>query len=224
MLMAARSGNAAAQGGGSVIVQSGEAYVTKEYVDPSNAKADAFCTDAVKTSCAEAKQWLTDSKDRLKQYKSDALPNTVITNDGLWAISWDMKVLLDRDSRAPGVVLTYIGNGSPYKEQMLRLAALGDRAKFTPPVVESTSWAAFNDPGGASPYFDRISPAGAASVRPDDLLKANRTVNVRPGPSGGGWRRIDVIARGETVKVLQVEIADTKYGPQEWIRFDRVKQ
>ncbi|WP_156945000.1 hypothetical protein [Bradyrhizobium sp. Ec3.3] len=226
--------NAAAQGGGSVIVQSGQAYVTKEYVDPAKARADAFCMDAVNASCADAKQWLQDSKDRLEQYKAiaDSLANTVTTDDGRWTISWDNKVLLDPNSKAPGVVLTYIGDGSPYEQQMLQLASLGDPGKFTPPAIESTSWTAFRAPGGTSPYFDHVAPEGhlaativgaESTVAPDDLLGANTSVNVRPGPAGGGWGEpIDVLTPGETIKVLEVKTASTKIGPQEWIRFGRI--
>ncbi|MGY3131174.1 hypothetical protein ACVWZM_001856 [Bradyrhizobium sp. USDA 4501] len=220
--------NAAAQGGGSVIVQAGQAYVTKEYVDPAKAKSDTFCMDAVKSSCADAKQWLEDSRQRLEEYRSsaDALANTIVTDDRNWMISWDSKVLHDRDSSAPGVVLTYIGNGSPYDEQKLLLAEIGDSAKFKHPVIESTSWAALRDPGGASSYFDRISPTGAGSpVAPDDVLIAKIHVNIRPGPSGGGWGDpIDVITPGETIKVLEVKTANTNIGPQEWVRFDRLQE
>jgi hypothetical protein len=115
-----------------VVVQSGQEYVTKEYVDPAKAKADTFCIDATGTSCAQARQWLEYSRSRLEQYSAaaDAIPNTVTTEDGQWVISWDKQVLLDPNSKAPGVVLTYIGQGSPYEEQMLRLAAIGDPTKF----------------------------------------------------------------------------------------------
>jgi hypothetical protein len=59
------------------------------------------------------------------------------------------------DSKAPGVVLTYIGDGSPYREHMVRLAAVGNPAKFAPPVVKPTSWVAFREPGGSTPISTR---------------------------------------------------------------------
>ena len=222
--------NAAAKGGGSVVVQSGEEYVTKEYVDPAKAKADTFCVNAVGASCADARQWVDYSTGRLEQYRAavDALPNTITTDDGQWVISWDKQVLLDPNSKAPGVVLTYIGKGSPYEEQMLRLAAIGDPTKFAPPVIVSASWAAFrapiHAPDAGPPYFDHVPPGATLPVRPGDLLKANTAVNVRTGASGGGWLEpIDTISGGELVKVLEVETADTEHGPQEWFRFDRVQ-
>ena len=129
--------NAAAQGGGSVLVQSGQAYVTKEYVEPTKARADAFCMDALKTSCADARQWVTDSRNRLQQYSAaaDALPDTVITDDGRWAISWDKAALFNRNSRAPSVVLTYLGPGSPFEEQMRLIRVGAEPGKVTPPFT-----------------------------------------------------------------------------------------
>jgi hypothetical protein len=127
---------AAVQGGGAVIVQGGQSFVTKEYLNEAKAKADAFCLDATKVSCDDARQWLKDSRDRLEKYKSlaDTLPNTVVTDDGRWAISWDKKLLLDHNSKAPAVVLTYIGDSSPYNQEMLSLAAIGEPSrKFTSP-------------------------------------------------------------------------------------------
>jgi hypothetical protein len=234
MAVAAAGGNrddilrAASEAGLSVIVQGGQAFVTKKYANRAKSNADTFCMDAVKKSCTAANRWIKQSKDRLEQYKAtaDALPNSVPTEDGLWAISWDKQSLLDRYSMAPGVVLTYIGEGSSYREQVLDIASVGDPTKFNPPVIDPTNWAAFRAPGGTKFYFDRVSPPGAASsVTPDDLLRANTLVNVRPGPAGGGWGdAIDIITPGETVKVLEVVTADTKIGPQEWIRFERVQQ
>jgi hypothetical protein len=52
-------------------------------------------------------------------------------------ISWDKQVLLTPSSKAPGVVVTYIGQGSPYQEQMLRLAAISDPTKFAPAVASA---------------------------------------------------------------------------------------
>lgn len=123
--------NAIAQGGGEVIVQSGQAYVTKKVVDPIKAKAqaeaDAYCMDQFNESCEDAMQYADEIKGRAEQYKKIATtqPTVVVTTDGQWAISWDKETLLNPASKAPGVVLTYIGPASPYRQQMLRLRDLG---------------------------------------------------------------------------------------------------
>ncbi|ACM31128.1 hypothetical protein [Rhizobium rhizogenes] len=126
--------NAAAQSGGAVIVQSGQAYATKEYIDPAKAKTDQFCIDAVNETCEDAVQWIDDTKKQLKDYNdqlaqneslADSLPTSVVTADGQWAISWNQKALLDPKSKTPGAVLTYVGPTSFYRKQMIDLAALG---------------------------------------------------------------------------------------------------
>ncbi|MGR9293617.1 hypothetical protein ACU8OS_35215 (plasmid) [Rhizobium leguminosarum] len=131
--------DAIAQGGGEVIVQSGQAYVTKKYVDPTKAKAqaaaDAFCMNQFEESCADAMQYADAVRGQVEQARKIATskPTLVVTNDGQWAISWNKDALVNRASKAPGVVLTYIGPGSPYREEMLRLRDLGN-GKITPPV------------------------------------------------------------------------------------------
>ncbi|CUX65213.1 MULTISPECIES: hypothetical protein [Agrobacterium] len=112
--------NAIAQGGGSVIVQSGQAYVTKNFVNPAKAKADAFCMDQVNETCADVMQYVDKTKERIEQYKkiANASPTVVVSVDGQWAISWDKQALVDRTSKAPGVVLTYVGQGSYFRKQM----------------------------------------------------------------------------------------------------------
>ncbi|ANL74328.1 hypothetical protein AMC83_PA00101 (plasmid) [Rhizobium phaseoli] len=123
--------DAIAQGGGEVIVQSGQAYVTKKYVDPIKAKmqaeADAYCMDQFEESCEDVMQYADEIKGRVEQYKkvANTKPTLVVTTDGQWAISWNKETLVNRASKAPGVVLTYVGQGSPYRQQMLRLAAIG---------------------------------------------------------------------------------------------------
>ena len=226
--------NAAIQGGGSIIVQAGQSYVNqygKEYADPSAARADTFCMDAVKESCADAKQWLADSQDQLKQYtaSADLSPNIAATDDGQWAISWDKKALLDHTSVAPGVVLTYVGEGSPFNYQMNIISSLGEPPGPPPGnylYLHPSNWAAFSAPGGDTPYFDILKLDNGlrlpGSVIEGDVLTAKTDVDVRPGPYGGGWGApIDYIASGEVITVLDVNTAHTAFGPQDWILFSR---
>ena len=215
---------AAAQGGGSVIIQSGQSYVKKEYVDPAKAKADAFCMHAVNVSCSDAKQWIDESKSRLEEYKAaaDSLPNTLPIGDGSWTISWDRKALLDKTSKVPSVVLTYVGEGSPFRGEILKLASLGDPVKFPPVADAPAKWAALRAPGATSFYFSTNIPFHVKPLAVGDILVARTEVNIRPDHSGGGWGNpAEQIKPTEVIKVLEVRIATTKYGPQEWIRFER---
>ena len=218
--------NAAMQGGGSVIVQAGQAYVTKEYVDPARAKADVYCMNATKQSCNDVKQWASNAKSRLDEYKTvaDDTRNTLTSKDGQWVISWDRKALLDKDSKSPGVVLTYIGDGSPYRRQMYQIAAISDPKNF-PAVVEARSnWVTFRAPNGNAPYFNRIPPVSVSEpLTVGDRLQANTFVNVRPSVSREMWNStIDIVQPGETIKIDEVNIQSTKAGTQEWLSFDRV--
>lgn len=112
---------AIAQGGGSVIVQSGQAYVTKNYVSPAKAKADAFCVDQFSETCDDTMQWADAVKERAAQYRhiANTLPTTLVSGNGQWVVSWSKEILINRTSKAPGVVLTYVGQGSYYRQQML---------------------------------------------------------------------------------------------------------
>lgn len=225
--------NAAKQGAGAIIIQAGQAYVTKEYTDSTKAKADTFCMESSQNACGDAKRWLKDAKKRVDEYKAKAeqVPNTMLTDDGRWAVSWDKKGLLDRTTTSPNtgtappsVVVTYVGDGSPYKEQILILAAIGEPEKFQAPHVVSTSWIAIRDVGAADYFFWRVSQLGADPKRlltVGDILKARRSVYVRPGPDGGGWGTpIDVVTEGQKIRVLEVSVANTSKGRQEWIRFE----
>ncbi|MGH0214464.1 hypothetical protein NKY66_11175 [Sinorhizobium meliloti] len=139
--------NAIVQSGGSVIVQSGQAYMTKKYVDPAKARADAFCIDHVNETCADAMQWVDAAEERAEQYKkiANTSPTVVVSGDGQWAISWNKETLVSRASKAPGVVLTYVGQGSYYRQQMLsfRKISKGDiggsgQTKKPPTQVKAT--------------------------------------------------------------------------------------
>jgi hypothetical protein len=216
---------AMASGGGAIIVQSGQAYVTKEYVDPAKSKGDAFCMAAEQTSCASAKEWIADSKRRLVEYKAkvDEAPNAILTKDRQWVISWDKEALQREDSKAPGVVLTYIGEGSPFAQQVMNVAAIGEPNKFRVPESESTSWAAIRDPGGELYFFDDAN-GPASSVAEGDVLTAYTSVFVRiDHGTREAWKGpIDLLRPGDVVKVLEVHVEETPAGDQEWIRFDRV--
>ncbi|MGO7266027.1 hypothetical protein [Rhizobium johnstonii] len=155
--------DAMAEGGGSVIVQSSEAYITKKYVNPIKAKADAYCMDATNSTCDDAMQWVDDNKSKVDKYRkiSSSSPTVVVTGDGQWAISWDKETLVNRSSKAPGVVLTYVGPGSLYRQQMvhfkdIRNGNLGtvkkdetkpDPAKVTPPPIPKTYEVTIADDG-----------------------------------------------------------------------------
>lgn len=116
--------DAMAQSGGEVIVQSGQAYVTKNYTDPAKARADAFCLDQMNETCSDAMQWVDDTKKQVEEYEKVAAgrPTVVVTGDGQWAVSWNKQALVNSSGKAPGVVLTYVGQGSIYRNQVLALA------------------------------------------------------------------------------------------------------
>ncbi|MGO7324197.1 hypothetical protein ACCS80_36385 [Rhizobium ruizarguesonis] len=142
--------DAMAQGGGSVIFQSSEAYITKKYADPLKAKADAYCVDATNSTCDDAMQWVDDNKSKVDKYRKISMssPTVVVTGDGQWAISWDKETLVNRSSKAPGVVLTYVGPGSLYRQQMNRFKEIKpDPAKVTPPPPPRTYEVTIADDG-----------------------------------------------------------------------------
>lgn len=58
--------------GGMVVVQSGQSYVTKKYVDPAVAKADAYCMSAVGSKCSIV----------LPKLQRDAQGNVVVDENG----------------------------------------------------------------------------------------------------------------------------------------------
>lgn len=119
--------DAIAQSGGAVIIQSGQSYVTKKVIEPAKAKADAFCMDQLDQSCGDAMQWVDDTKKQVETYQKIAsgTPSVVVTGDGQWAVSWNKQALVNRSGKAPGVALTYIGQGSLYRQQVLDLKKIG---------------------------------------------------------------------------------------------------
>lgn len=228
--------NAALQGASSVIVQSGQAYVTKKFVDPSRARADAFCMDAIQGACEEAAKWKDVAQQRYKEYQQakEAIPSSIATPDGQWVISWDKKALVDRENTAPSIALTYVGKGSPYQQEILAVAAAGN-PKFSVSKPSYNSWVAYRNicriegrnickKGRPDILFERFSKHQDNSLSPGDFLKASIDVNVRPGPAGGGWGDpIDYVPKGAMIRVLEVRISNTDLGPQEWVRFEPVK-
>ncbi|MBQ0822647.1 hypothetical protein KBI52_20890 [Microvirga sp. HBU67558] len=68
--------------GGMVIVQSGQSYVTKKYVDPAVAKADQYCMNSVGVKCSLV----------LPKYQRDAQGNLIFDAKGLPKIDKSFKL------------------------------------------------------------------------------------------------------------------------------------
>lgn len=116
------------QSGGSVLVQSGQAYVKNEYVDPAMADGDAYCTTVMGGSCAAAASWVNNSKQYATQEISNTtgVPTAVLTGNRNWVVTWSKQAIQNVASNVPPVVLTYIGQGSPYYGKFQYVAKLGN--------------------------------------------------------------------------------------------------
>jgi hypothetical protein len=185
-------------------------------------------------SCADAKKWYVESRERLEGYVQEGQKkaNAVVTKDGDWMISWDREALLPLvpgDVQRPAVTLSYVGPDSPYRRQIEQIADLGRKTVFASadPDLEEPTWAAYRAPGSDWTYFEDVDtglPPGPVVAGETLRVVQDTDINVRPGPGGGGWRDpIGLLTPGEIVKVLKVALYETKDGDQEWIKFQRVE-
>jgi flavin-binding protein dodecin len=249
--------------GGMVVVQSGQSYVTKKYVDPAVAKADAYCMSAVGSKCsiilpklqrdAQGKV-VIDEDGRPKFDASVKLPertqigswqqkveaagkkvpgaDQIFTKDNHWAISWDKNAFTNKSASTPAVVFTYTGPGSPFDEKVQEIKAWAEspappRAPDSQDVERilavTPTWAALNDVGSSSFFFDRVFPAiKNGPVIVGEILKSRKDINMRPTPAD--WAaKPTILKQGSLVSVTErTMLADGKGRTQEWARIEVV--
>ncbi|WP_438391203.1 hypothetical protein [Caballeronia sp. DA-9] len=201
--------------GGAVLVQAGQSYVKKNYSSVGSSKLDQYCVTAAGRRCADAKQWYGKAKtrlDQLNEMKQD-LATLTTTDDGNWSISWDKTAIGSNAKDVPAIALTYVGDGSPFKNTINRIAALSNPVKF------ANTWVAFRDVGASSSFFSYADPQRNGSLpKVGDEIIANRAINIRSSPAhwASGAR---VLPQGSHLRIIEMR---TLYGngkPQEWVRF-----
>lgn len=199
--------------GGAVVVQEGQSYVKKNYSSVGASKLDAYCQTAVGRTCAAASKWYEKSKKRLDQLaEAKAVQKTVMILNKDWSISWDPVGIANPEEDVPSVALTYIGEGSSFKNTVNVLATLGDPSKFP------NTWVAFRDVGANSSFFGFANPrAGQTVPVVGDQLIANRDINVRAAPADWTSKR-GVLSEGTSVVVLEVKTLTADGQKQEWLR------
>ncbi len=118
------------ESGGAVVVQAGQAYVTKEYAEPALAEADVYCTEIAMGTCNEVDEWYAQAQEYVAEAPEIASggANVRFTANGEWAISWNRSAIQNPESKVPAVTLTYVGEGSPYLEKFREIAALANPA------------------------------------------------------------------------------------------------
>lgn len=211
--------------GGAVVVQAGQDYAQKKYVDPAaknyfdpaKAKLDSFCMTASGMRCAEAEKLYYDTNERVKKLQSlkDISPTVVVTKGGDWSISWDKERIGRPRVNEPAIVVTYIGTGSPYRGLVNQIAGIIRPNKF-----ELGDWAAFRWAGQDRSFFDdAVTGLNKTTPTVGDILVANRPVNLRNELGRfEDTNIVGVIPKGLRVRVVEVNI-QTAYGrPQEFIR------
>ncbi len=182
LAVAARGGStkesldAFVQAGGQVVVQSGEAYVDTEYVDPAIEQADAYCTSSLDTGCADASEWIDRAKEYAQATRSGTAPTVTVTADGQWAISWNASAVDAPQANVPGVALTYIGQGSPFYDRIKDLVDLGNGIEPLPDVLPSQGWVflgRYFDDGS----WDRPRASEIVGEAPEALTNRSITLN-----------------------------------------------
>lgn len=257
--------------GGMVVVQSGQSYVTKKYVDPAVAKADAYCISAVGSRCSIVLPKLqrdaqgnvvVDENGRPKFDASVTLPeraqigswqqkveaagqdaikkvpgaDQIFTKDNQWAISWDKNAFTNQSASTPAVVFTYTGPGSPFDEKVQEIKAWAASAAPEPAPLQrpddrdvervlavTPTWAALNDLGTSSLFFDRVFPASKnGPVIVGEILKSRKDINMRPAPAD--WAaKPTILKQGSLVTVTgTTTLAVEKGRAQEWARIEVV--
>jgi hypothetical protein len=172
--------------GGSVIVQSGQAYVQKEYVDQTVAESDAYCFKLVDESCSAAVQWVVSAKATADQALKDPGGTSVqFTRSHEWAISWN-KYAFGNQAGAPAVALTYVGAGSPYLRKMEEVLDKSDlrvalQASLPDTASETFGWVylgEFKNGSWEQPRAEELNGRSPEEVSNTDITLA-RDANVR---------------------------------------------
>ncbi|MGR9438409.1 hypothetical protein ACU8V1_25875 (plasmid) [Rhizobium leguminosarum] len=200
--------------GGAVVVQEGQSYVKKNYSSVGPSKLDAYCVTAVGRSCAAAEKWYEKSKTRLDELAKakEVRPTVLMTKNGEWSISWNKSEIVNPQEDVPAVALTYVGEGSSFKNTVGVMATLGDPSKFP------NTWVAFRDVGASSSFFSFANPrAGQTAPAVGDQLIANRDINIRAAPAEWKEKR-GVLAEGTAVIVLEIKTLTADGKQQQWVR------
>ncbi|EJC80184.1 hypothetical protein Rleg4DRAFT_1798 [Rhizobium leguminosarum bv. trifolii WSM2297] len=172
--------------GGAVIVQSGQAYVQKEYVDPKIAEGDAYCTKLVNESCSEGAAWVVSAKATAEQALKDPGGTSVqFTGNHEWAISWN-KYAFGNEAGAPAVALTYVGEGSPYFGKMQEVLDKSElsvdlHASLPDTSTETFGWVYLGEYLGGTwkqPRSNELAGRAPEEVSSNDIT-LTRDVNVR---------------------------------------------
>ncbi|MDR6818778.1 hypothetical protein J2X76_003960 [Neorhizobium sp. 2083] len=163
--------------GGAVIVQAGQTYVDKNYVDPAKTRLDTFCTTQTGMTCADAKQWAEKSAKRIDELKNlkEVRPTIALTKGGDWAISWDTERVKALQPNEPAVVLTYVGPGSPYRQTLNQIAALSNPRFASPPGVK---------PQDSKPQGGNSQPGNTQHSNPQANIPQTVNPNVTHTPGG----------------------------------------
>lgn len=200
--------------GGAVVVQAGQSYVKANFEDTASTRMDSYCMTIANKACAEAKEYYSKAKDRVDEIRRMKVqgPTVKVTANGQWALSWVRDAIANPSENQPAVVLTYVGDGSPFSNTLTELAAIGDKKKF------GKTWIAYRDVGASSTFFgagEYVVPQVGA------VITARIDVNLRSGPAK--WDgQFGVLKAGSKVAVLEVRTLQGKGKPQEWLRVQRL--
>jgi hypothetical protein len=210
--------NAFISSGGAVLVQAGQSYVKQNYVSDSPSSMDQYCVTALGDGCAQARKWYDSTKAQVEELEQakETLSTVRMTSDRNWAISWNKTAIDQSENRVPAVTLTYIGDGSPFKNTINDLVVLSD------PVKYSKSWVAFRDVGASDTFFTFAYPKRSGPPpRVGDVVTANRDVHIRF--EAARWKDTNgVLPRGSRVRIVEVKTLEGAGKPQEWVRFETV--
>jgi len=214
--------------GGTVLVQSGQDYVGKNYVDPARKSlmkgGDVYCARASGLSCKEIGDWYQQNSQNLKEIRDRTQrvvtqrPTVKVSKDGQWAVSWQTFKLNNGQERVLAV-LTDIGKDTNYRRSIDQIAAL-----TKPAQGRQGDWVAVGDMGVPPKFFTRVRPdRGNARPQQGDILKANKMVNIRLG--AGVWKyTARCLKPGQEIRVVAVQ-RETQRGTrntQDWVRFAAV--
>ncbi|MDO9417966.1 hypothetical protein [Pararhizobium sp.] len=199
--------------GGAVLVQAGQSYVKRNYGSIGASKLDVYCTAIVRNKCAEAKKWYGKTKKQLDSLAAlkDARPSLLITQNGDWAVSWHKGAVDETSMVTPSVALTYIGDGSPFKNTITEIAALSDPDKF------SKFWALFLDIEQQISPFVFIGAHDSDSPSVGDQLRAAKDITIQTSPEKAVRSR-GILPLGAEVIVLETKVIEIVGAPQQWVR------
>jgi hypothetical protein len=204
--------------GGAVLVHGAQSYVQKNYTDTGPSKMDQYCVMTVGKKCADAQKWYKTAKAQLDQLNDakNIAANIRSSGDGNWAISWNPAAMKGSETGVPAVALTYVGDGSPFKNTINRIAVSVDPNKY------STYWVIYRNAPTSPPFFEYIvSSRLNTSPQLGDEVYAKQRLVIRPAPSNTQGSK-GLLKKGTRIKILQMATTSEVRNRQEWIRFSIV--